>query len=131
MKIEKINDNQIRCILTREDLAKRNLRISDIVMNDILEEAIVFETTYADRPAGYENNQAAQTQAYLPEFQDIVMERITVWGAGTGIRAKGTLQMIHDITVKDAVLYVDKATDIDDPRMITRENVRLIEFAEK
>ena len=109
----------------------RNLRISDIVMNDILEEAIVFETTYADRPAGYENNQAAQTQAYLPEFQDIVMERITVWGAGTGICAKGTLQMIHDITVKDAVLYVNKATDIDDPRMITRENVRLIEFAEK
>ena len=109
----------------------RNLRISDIVMNDILEEAIVFETTYADRPAGYENNQAAQTQAYLPEFQDIVMERITVWGADTGICAKGTLQMIHDITVKDAVLYVNKATDIDDPQMITRENVRLIEFAEK
>ncbi len=30
MKIEKINDNQIRCILTREDLAKRNLRISEL-----------------------------------------------------------------------------------------------------
>ena len=30
MKIEKINDNQIRCVLTREDLAKRNLRISEL-----------------------------------------------------------------------------------------------------
>ena len=101
----------------------RNLRISDI-----REEAIVFETTYADRPAGYENNQAARTQAFLPDFQDIVMERITVWGAGTGIRAKGTLQMIHDIRVKDAVLYVDKATEIDVPQMVSLENVRFIEY---
>ncbi len=31
MKIEKINDNQIRCTLTREDLAKRELKISELV----------------------------------------------------------------------------------------------------
>ena len=30
MKIEKLNDNQIRCTLTGEDLAKRNLRISEL-----------------------------------------------------------------------------------------------------
>ncbi|MBR1861949.1 MAG: adaptor protein MecA [Lachnospiraceae bacterium] len=30
MKIEKLNDNQIRCTLTRDDLAKRNLRISEL-----------------------------------------------------------------------------------------------------
>ena len=30
MKIEKINDNQIRCTLTREDLADRQLKLSEL-----------------------------------------------------------------------------------------------------
>ena len=30
MKIEKVNDNQIRCILTAEDLASRGLRLSEL-----------------------------------------------------------------------------------------------------
>lgn len=30
MKIEKVNENQIRCTLTREDLASRELKISEL-----------------------------------------------------------------------------------------------------
>ena len=30
MKIEKVNDHQIRCTLTREDLADRELKISEL-----------------------------------------------------------------------------------------------------
>ena len=30
MKIEKVNDYQIRCTLTREDLASRKLKISEL-----------------------------------------------------------------------------------------------------
>ena len=30
MKIEKINDNQIRCTLTREDLENHQIRISEL-----------------------------------------------------------------------------------------------------
>ena len=30
MKIEKVNDHQIRCTLTREDLANRELKISEL-----------------------------------------------------------------------------------------------------
>ena len=30
MKIEKVNDNQIRCTLTKEDLACRSLKISEL-----------------------------------------------------------------------------------------------------
>ena len=30
MKIEKINDNQIRCILNREDLAEKNIRLAEL-----------------------------------------------------------------------------------------------------
>jgi adapter protein MecA 1/2 len=31
MKIEKLNDNQVKCILTREDLAQRKLKLSELV----------------------------------------------------------------------------------------------------
>lgn len=31
MKIEKINDRQIRCILTKEDLEDRKIRLSELV----------------------------------------------------------------------------------------------------
>lgn len=30
MKIEKVNDNQIRCTLTKEDLADRQLKLSEL-----------------------------------------------------------------------------------------------------
>ena len=30
MKIEKVNDNQIRCTLTSEDLATRNIKLSEL-----------------------------------------------------------------------------------------------------
>ena len=30
MKIEKVNDNQIRCTLTREDLEDRHIKISEL-----------------------------------------------------------------------------------------------------
>ena len=32
MKIEKVNENQIRCTLTREDLASRELKISELCL---------------------------------------------------------------------------------------------------
>ena len=87
------------------------------------------ETSYADRPAGYEDNQAATTQNFLPNFQDIVIERVYCWNARIGIRASGTLEMIHDIQVKDAVLYVWEApVKIDVPQMIALENVQITVF---
>lgn len=106
-----------------------DIRISDIVMNDIRGEAIVFETSYADRPAGYEDNQAATTAAFVPNFQDIVIERVACWNAKVGVKASGTLEMIHDITVKDSRFHVwGDATKIDVPQMISLENVQFSEF---
>ena len=105
------------------------IRISDIYMTDIKDEAIVFQCDYADRPAGREDNQAAVSESFVPDFGDIVMERIVCRGCATGIRAQGELRMIHDITVKDAtIFYNEKATDIADPQMIRLENVRLESF---
>ena len=110
----------------------RNIRISDIVMTDIQTDAIVFQTTYADRPVGHEDNQAATTRNYLPEFTDIVMERITCRGAATAIRMDGEAMSIHDIALKDAVfLYYEHAFQGSlsaTPGTIGLENVSLIPF---
>lgn len=106
-----------------------NIRISDIVMTDIRGEAIVFQTTYADRPAGYEDNEAATTQAYLPEFTDIAIERLVCRGCSAAIRSKGSIKMIHDISLKDVtIFYNETERDIDDPLSIKMENVRLLTF---
>ena len=106
-----------------------NIRISDIMMTDIRGEAIVFETTYADRPAGHEDNVAPETENYLPDFRDIVIERIVCNGARTGVKAQVTLSLIHYIVVKDAVIfYTEKERAIDDPAMIRFENVRFLTY---
>ena len=100
-------------------------------MTDIRGEAIVFQTDYADRPAGFESNQPATTQHFLPEFTDIRMSRIVCRGCKTAIRAKGPLSAIHDVVVDDAVFFYNQcACDIDDPAMITLGQVRFLTFDE-
>lgn len=104
-----------------------NIRISDINMAEIKDQAIVFETTYADKAAGYEDREAAKTEAFVPEFTDIVMERIVCRGCATAIRAAGTPKMIHGITVRDAtIFYYGTGLDETTPGLITLENVNLI-----
>ena len=102
-----------------------NLWISDIYMSDIQGEAVVFETSYADRPVGHEDNMAPQTQAFLPDFQDIHISRVTCRDCRIGVRAQGTLQMIHDITLEDCLFfYTEEASRVDDRGMLQLKNVR-------
>ena len=102
-----------------------NIWISDIWMSDIQGEAVVFETSYADRPVGRDDAMAARTQNFLPDFQDIHIARVTCRDARVGIKASGTLQMIHDITLEDCLFfYTEEASRIDDPGMLRLENVR-------
>ena len=107
----------------------RNIVIHDIQMTDIRDEAIVFQTDYADRPAGFDGDQPAQTQNFLPDFSDIHISRVVCRGCTTGVRASGTLATVHDITLEDCTLfYNDKALVIDDPQMIRMDNVRFLTF---
>ena len=102
-----------------------NIWISDIYMSDIQGEAVVFETSYADRPVGHDDAVAAQTQAFLPDFQDIHISRVICRDCRTGVKASGTLQMIHDITLEDCLFfYTEEASRIDDPGMLQLKNVR-------
>ena len=107
----------------------RNIVIHDIQMTDIRDEAIVFQTDYADRPAGFDSNQPAQTQNFLPDFSDIHISRVVCRGCATAVRASGTLATVHDITLKDCTLfYHEKAAVLDDPQMIRMDNVRFLTF---
>ena len=102
-----------------------NIWISDIYMSDIQGEAVVFETAYADRPVGHDDAVAPETQAFLPDFRDIHISRVTCRDCRIGVRAQGTLETVHDITLKDCLFfYTEEASRIDDPGMLLLKNVR-------
>jgi len=106
-----------------------NIRISDIVMSDIRGEAIVFETSYANRAAGYEDAVAPESLAYMPEFCDIVINRVVCRDARIAVRAQGTLGMIHDIRVLNSVFfYTEKERMLDDPAMIFFRDCRFVTY---
>ena len=99
--------------------------ISDIYMSDIQGEAVIFETSYADRPVGRDDAVASTVQEFVPEFSDIRISRVTCRGVRTAVAATGTLGMIHDITLEDCVFfYTEAATAISDPAMVRFDNVR-------
>ena len=88
------------------------IRISDIYMSDIRDQAIVFETSYVNLPVG-ENGAAEKTQAFLPEFTDIAISNVVCRDARIGIAAKGNTQMIHDISISDCTIScTEKIADL-------------------
>lgn len=98
--------------------------IGNIRMNDIRGEAVVFETTYVNVPAG-ESGQAEQTTEWLPDFSGIRISRVICAGAGIGVAARGDASMIHDNLISDSVFICsEKDIDLEDPGMVTLENVR-------
>ncbi|MBO4446895.1 MAG: glycoside hydrolase family 28 protein [Bacteroidales bacterium] len=99
--------------------------IYDIIASAIRESAVVFETSYADVPVG-RSAKTANTAEWLPEFTDIHISRMTCREARTGIFARGTKEMIHDITLEDCVFSqcADKAMDVPDMSMIKMNRVR-------
>ena len=100
------------------------LYISDIYMSDIKDQAVVFETSYVDVPAGREGK-AAATQDFLPEFTDIHIENMVVRDTRIGISAKGTTEMIHGITLKNCIIfYTEKDTEISDASMFEMDGVK-------
>ena len=101
-----------------------NLWISDIYMADIQGEAVVFETSYADRPVGRDDAVAAQTESFVPEFTDIHISNVVCRDARIGIKASGTLRMIHGITLENCIFfYTEEASLVDDPGMLLMKNV--------
>ena len=97
------------------------LYISDIVMADIKDEAIVFQCDYVDRPAGSDPNAIPtftdEQRRWAPNFQDIHISNVVCRGARTGIKAAGILGLdcVHDIDIQNTtIVYTKKDKDIDD-----------------
>ena len=108
------------------------IHISDIVMNDITAEAIVFQCDYVDRPAGHDAKKEIKAEKLecVPEFTDIHINNVVCRGAKTAIKAKGIdgLRCIHNIKISNATLvYTSKGTDIDAKTVeLTLDNVKIV-----
>ena len=110
------------------------LYISDIVMTDIKDQAIVFQCDYVDRPAGSDPKAlptyTEEQRRLVPEFQDIHIENVTCRGAHTAVKADGILGVncIHDITIKDSQFIYDKTGNAIDTNTadIRLDNVKFI-----
>ena len=109
-----------------------DIHISDIVMNDITEEAIVFQCDYVDRPAGSEGKKAKTSGSeFVPEFTDIHISNVVCRGAKTAIKAKGIegMNCIHDIEIANStIVYTSKGADIDETTAkVKLSNVNIVE----
>jgi len=107
--------------------------ISNIMMNDIKDEAITFQCDYVNNHAGQEHGKPAYTESqkrWAPQFQDIHISDIVCCGCHTGIKAAGIegLDCIHDVNISNCtIIYnkVDKQID-EKTALLTLNNVRLI-----
>ena len=109
-----------------------DIYISDIVMNDITDEAIIFQCDYVDRPAGSEGKTAKKAGGeFVPEFTDIHISNVVCRGAKTAIRAKGIegLDCIHDINISNStIVYTSNGKEIDEnTAKVNLVNVNIIE----
>lgn len=100
----------------------------DIMMTDIKDQAIVFETTYADNAVAGTTGPGKGTK-WVPEFKDIHIYNILCNGAKAGIKAKGAEGMIHDIDISNStIFYTQTATDIDATCDVKLKDVKLVTY---
>ena len=109
-----------------------DIHISDIVMNDITDEAIVFQCDYVDRPAGSEGKKAKTSGSeFVPEFTDIHISNVVCRRAKTASKAKGIegMNCIHDIEIANStIVYTSKGADIDEATAkVKLSNVNIVE----
>ena len=110
-----------------------DLYISDIVMTDIKDEAIVFQCDYIDRPAGSDPNQVPtytdEQRRSAPEFQGIHIDRVTCQGVKTAVKASGIkgLDCVHDIDISNSTFVYRKNDQQIDPET-AKLNIRDVKF---
>ena len=108
--------------------------ISDIMMNDIASEAIIFQCDYVNRHAGDDGKEPVFTEKerkWAPNFQDIHISNIVCRGCKTGIKASGIegLDCVHDIHISNSTIVYNKTDKQIDEKtaQLQLNNVRLIE----
>jgi polygalacturonase len=117
--------------------------ISDIVMTDIKDEAIVFQCDYFDKPAGSKKKDpewtdfSEQQRQYIPIFEDIHINNVVCRGTKTAIKPSGNLGLgdqynkeryVRNIDIQNTtIVYQKTGADIDDKTAkLNLTNVQLI-----
>jgi polygalacturonase len=104
------------------------IRINNVYMSDIRDQAIVFETEYVNVSVG-ESGSKAQTQEFVPEFCDISIDGLICRDARIGVSAQGTAESIHDISVNNAtIFYTETAASLSSPDLLNLEGVKLVSW---
>lgn len=103
-----------------------NIHISNIYMTDIKDEAIVFECTYVNRPAGesVEEQKSAADAPFAPQFADIHISNVVCRNVPIAIRAEGVegLRTIYDVTIENSTFfYTREAAELSDAEIEIRE----------
>lgn len=120
----------------------KDMRISDVMMNDIKDEAVVFSCTYVDKKYKVDDSAAEAAQElkpFTPEFSDIVIDNVVCRESATAVKAEGavftnketgeSLRTIHGITIRNSTFFytgTDKSLDANSE--ITFENVNFATF---
>jgi len=112
--------------------------IRDIVMRDIVHQAVFLDMYYFAKPPSIEDvysgaakvDVPAVTEA-TPQFRDIHISNIVCDGAEEGIFVRGLPEMnIRDIYLSDMVLKADKGASIAEAQGISLKNIQLVTKAD-
>lgn len=112
----------------------KDVYLTRIVMNDIVGQAVIFECTYADRPAGSKEGDTVQPKELVnvPEFNDIHISDVICYGCKTAVAASGIegLRSVYDINISNSTFrYTGTPLEIDtNTADITLNDVKLIEI---
>ena len=93
-----------------------NIYISDIMMTDIRDEAVIFQCDYVNRPAGSSGEKEVQAETEIPEFADIHISNVICRTADRAVSAHGISghRCVYGITIdRCAFSDIRKDNDID------------------
>ena len=109
--------------------------ISDIVMTDIKDEAIIFECSYADKKYSVKDDKGEvvvpKNAECVPEWSDIHISNVTCRGAKTAISAHGLpgYECLKNITIDNSTFfYTKKDKDIEAGAGVKLTNCRFASF---
>ncbi|MBQ3636677.1 MAG: glycoside hydrolase family 28 protein [Bacteroidales bacterium] len=111
--------------------------ISDVVMNDIKDEAVTFSCSYVDKKYSVsEGKDGATVKAapYSPEFSDITIRNVVCREAGVGLLSEGMpdFKAVYDIKMEDCTFFYTEKDRVDDGNCrITLDRVKFVTFDRK
>lgn len=110
--------------------------ISDIVMTDIKDEAIVFDCTYVDKKYSVKGDDGKKSTVvkdapFAPEFCDIHISNVTCYNVKTAVSVTGLpgMNCVHDVTIDNSTFfYTKKDKSFVDNAEITITNSKFATF---